>query len=360
MKFEELLAISPFPLVDLSAPASPRDGFLVSAPAECRKNFSADDRCRQHYDSLKAKSGVVVQCPYGFASCAPHTLEVALTGVVPFPRLGGDAERTRGKRYPNNRVATTALDRAAVGLFQARKRVHDAETDVARKQSVALHEIRKLNRKVKQTAERLCMKESPQDIDAASPELVRILKTSELMSSQFDVLELLANEGLASLPMNTRCELYRIFDKCSRIYQPEGSRDRIIIRAPHGFVPLALVCDKTFPIIPTVLIENAIKHSLPDTRVEVELRPEGDTCVVSVSSVARGDVQLTPVIFGRGVRGTSEVEGSGNGLYLAQLIARQHGTEITLHTTPWGGNRQRVAFAFRLALVPEQGVGVKP
>lgn len=356
MKFDELLAVSPFPMVDLTNIKSPSDGFLMSAPAECRKNFSADDRCRHHYENLRRKLGVVMQCPYGFTSFAPPKLNVALTGVIPFPRVGGEAERVRAKRYPFNKIPTAALERAATGLSVAERRVHEAETDVAKKQSIALHEIRKLNGKVKQTAERLCMKESPHDIDAASPELVRILKTSELMSYQFEVLELLANEGLASLPVNTRCELYRIFDKCARIYQPEGSRDRISIRAPHGFSRVAVVCDKTFPIIPTVLIENAIKYSVPDSRTEVDLRPEGDACIISVSSVARGDIQLTPAIFGRGIRGTSGVEGSGNGLYLAQLIANQHKTEIVLSTVPWGGNRQKVTFTLRLALLPEQGI----
>jgi signal transduction histidine kinase len=59
---------------------------------------------------------------------------------------------------------------------------------------------------------------------------------------------------------------------------------------------------------------------------------------------------LTPEIFDRGVRATTNVEGSGKGLYLAQLVARQHGTQIQLEAERWGDD-QRVRFMLRLALV---------
>lgn len=308
------------------------------------------EQCREHYQRLAKSPGHPTQCPFGFTSLAIGDFGVAFTGLIPYPRLGGEAERTRAKRYPDNKVPVSAIYTAARGFSQAERRIRDAETDVARKQTVALHEIRKLNGKVKQTAERLCTKESPYDTDAASPELVRILKTAELMSYQFEVLELLANEGLASLPLNTESDVCRLFDKCVRIYQPEGKADRISIRNSGG-TAMVRVCDKTFPIIPSVLIENAIKHSLADSPVHVDVRLERDgTCVISVSSRCRKDVHLTPEIFDRGVRATTNVEGSGNGLYLAQLVARQHGTQIQLEAEPWGDD-QRVRFMLRLALV---------
>ena len=323
----------------------------MSAPAECRKNFARDGQCKAHYHRLSKAPAQPTQCPFGFTSFAIPNFSVAFTGLVPYPRLGGESERSRAKRYPDNKVPISSMEGAARGFAKAESRIREAETDVAKKQSVALHEIRKLNAKVKQTAERLCRRESPHDIDGASPELVRILKTAELMSYQFEVLELLANEGLASLPLNTTSDVYRLFDKCVRIYQPEGAADRISIRSTSGGTAMVKVCDKTFPIVPSVLIENAIKHSVPESPVHVEVRLDRDgTCVISVASRCRNDVRLTPDIFDRGVRATTDVEGSGNGLYLAQLVARQHNTEIQLQTEPWGGD-QRVMFMLRLALV---------
>src|SRR6266404_6310899 len=98
MDLDHLVPLSPFPLVQIQAPDPPRDGFLVSAPAECRKNFARDDRCRQHYQRLEKAPNRAIQCPFGFTSLAIQNFGVAFTGLIPYPRLGGEAERVRAKR----------------------------------------------------------------------------------------------------------------------------------------------------------------------------------------------------------------------------------------------------------------------
>jgi signal transduction histidine kinase len=153
------------------------------------------------------------------------------------------------------------------------------------------------------------------------------------------------------LPPNTISEVYRVFDKCVRIYR-EIAKDRISIKAAPGFAPRARVNDKTFPIIATALIENAIKHSVPDDRIAVELAMDGSHhCLVSVSNTARGNVPLTPAIFGRGVRGETEAEGSGNGLYLANLVAKQHSATLDVQCAPTSPGRQRVTLKLRVPLI---------
>jgi light-regulated signal transduction histidine kinase (bacteriophytochrome) len=210
-------------------------------------------------------------------------------------------------------------------------------------QSMALHEIRKLNSKVKQTAERLCRRESPEDTDDASPDLVKILKASELMSRQFDVIELLANEELAMLPLNSISEVYKIFDKCARIYRTASMR--INLDAPAGYYPRVDVCDKTFPIIPSVLIENALKYSAPASEVRVTFSQDGPhTVTVCVSNVSLLAAPLTDAVFERGYRGPTDTDGSGNGLYVAQLVAKQHGATIRLDTSGIPNGRTRVTF----------------
>lgn len=338
-----------FPTVDLVAPTAPKDGIMVFAPPECRKFFARDSRCRQHYESLRTSEGIF-QCPFGFASLAVRRLGIAFTAVIPHPRLGGKQERLRAKLRPQNKVLQTALERAGIGLISADERILEAETEAVRKQTVALHEIRKLNRTVKQTAERLCKEDSPQDIDNAAPPLVRILKTAELMSYQFEILELLANESLVDLPLQTDSEIYRLIDKVVRIYRPENQPERISLRA-SGPSPTVRVCDKTFSIIPTVLIENALKHSPKGSRIVVDVRSDGTGCVISVSSYAAGNLVISDELFAKGIRGTTLVEGSGHGLHLAQLVARQHGTVISVTAESLTPQTQRITFALGLRII---------
>jgi signal transduction histidine kinase len=307
---------------------------LVARPSVCQRNYNRSGLCREHYERLAKASGRVaapVQCPYGFASYSVFRdpVRVAFTGVIPYPRVGGELERAHAKRFPENRVAVSALEKGGTALLAAADRLGQLETEAVKGHSMALHEIRKLNRSVKQTAERLCLKEHPEDPQASNPDLVRIWKTSELMSQQFDIIEILANESLASLPLNSRFNLYKLVDKCVRIYRP-GSDRRIALTAPHPYSPEIQACDKTVAIIPTVLIENALRYSLPGTEVTVSLRPAEGQCLLEVSDLTAANPDLTPKVFGRGVRASPDTEGSGTGLYVAQLVARQHGSEITM------------------------------
>jgi light-regulated signal transduction histidine kinase (bacteriophytochrome) len=275
------------------------------------------------------------------------SVKVALTGFVPFPRLGGSAEKSAAKHHPDLKVSRESVRLAADSLRVAQSRLDDIEHRAAKQQSMALHEIRKLNRTVKQTAERICRNESPSDPDRATKELVSIWKASELMSQQFEVIELLANESLATLPLKNDCEPYRIFDKCARIY-----RDRwkdIVLWAPPGFSPSMAACDKTFPILASVLIENATKYALSGTTIKIDFRPiggAGGRFGIEVRNVAEPSVPLSRNILLKGVRGSSDGEGSGNGLYVAGLVARQHGSELSLdiHDVPGVPGRVNVAF----------------
>src|SRR5687767_15069352 len=110
MRFDELLALSTFPIVDLREPTPPTASFMISAPSECVRNFGKDDLCRKHYKLLsEGTSSGPFPCPFGFASFAVRQFNVAFSGVIVYPRLGGDLERMRAKKYPDNRVQATAF-----------------------------------------------------------------------------------------------------------------------------------------------------------------------------------------------------------------------------------------------------------
>jgi len=303
--------------------------------------------CHEHYRGVLSKADeTFVQCPFGFTTLITRAgaSRFALTGVVAHPRFHTANETKVGKQYPENRTTRKALLTVSDALKSVAAKLHALESGTIQQYSMALHEIRKLNRQVKQTAERMCLRESPKNPDEAAPDLVKILKTSELMTRQFDVIEILANEDLTRLPANQTAEVYKIFDKCARIYRTESQK--ITIEAPFNFHPKVAACDKTFPIIPSVLIENALKYSIPHSEIRIAFRPWGaGSVMVSVSNLAVLKVALGNAVFDRGYRAASDKEGSGNGLYVAQLVARQHGSKIQLEVAEAGNGQQRVTFA---------------
>jgi signal transduction histidine kinase len=282
----------------------------------------------------------------------------ALTGFIPFPRLGGSKERIEARRHNNAKIATGAVKKSALGLAQTQQHFLKLEESVLQSHSMALHEIRKLNRTVKHNAERLCRQASPEDIDKAPKELVTIYKTSELMSNEYDVIEVLANLTQAELPLNRVSELYKVFDKCVRIYKAVAGGRRLLLRAEYGYSPRIVVSDKTFHIIPSVFIENALKYSLPGSEIRITLEPDSnnENCILTVTNESEGNQQLDDRVFQRGFRASSLIDGSGNGLYVAQAIAKQHNTQITVESTLLSSSRVKHTFTVAFKTTHEKFV----
>lgn len=363
---EFIASLSPLPFVDLNKPKEPSDGMTIELSDTCRKNYKSGKFCEAHYQAMASgsKDGSLVQCPYGFASVkfTATNLSFALTGFVPYPRLGGSKEPIVAKRHSQVKVASERVKKVGLRLLEVIHRYLDMEKETKQRllelenltiknQSMGLHEIRKLNRSIKHAAERLCKKDCPEDPDKAQKELVTIFKSSELMSREFDVIEILSDATQTKLPHNIVSDLYRIFDMCVKIYREVAGGRKILLRAPNNYSPRVPACDKTFHIIPSVFIENALKYSLPGSEIRITIEPadEPQRCVVTVVNESEGQQILDNRIFERGYRANSLKDGSGIGLYVAQLVAEQHNTEIKVESIPLTATRVKHTFtvAFR-------------
>lgn len=339
------------PTVDLDDIGVPESGLVIKCPEECKKNFAKSNACRAHYEAIAAARsfGEIVQCPYGFSSvaCKTQSQIIALTGFVPYLRQGGAKERRVAKKYPDCKLPESEISRACEILRETEVRIRKLEQEAVERHSMALHEIRKLNRTVKQAAERLCRSGGQFDAANADPAIVKIWKAAELMSAQFEIIEILANESLLDLPLNSDIEFYRLLDKCVRIYNSADKR-RIILTTADGYSGRIRACDKTISVVPTTLIENALKYSPNMTTVKVKLQLHGQKCRVSVENETSFDPELDESLFKKETRGRNArafaSEGSGNGLYLAQLVAKQHGTKLEVDTFKIHADRFRSVF----------------
>jgi light-regulated signal transduction histidine kinase (bacteriophytochrome) len=347
--FHDVANLSSLPVVDLHNIRLPTNGTQCETPLSCQKHFKRSDACKEHYETLlsaAATVGTLVQCPYGFASYRVDLdrLQIAITSLIPHPRLGGPQESALAKTHSANKTSVDAIKGIERQLRKLERHLEELEKRTIEGHAVALHEIRKLNAKIKQSSERLCMDESPLDPERATPQLVTVWKSSELMSLQFDIIEILANESLATLPVSSETEIYRLFDKCARIYDASSQQRRIKLVAPYDFRPVVRVCDKTIAIIPTALIENALKYSLADTPVVIEFYTSKMTCCVDVKNQAILPAALTNEVLKKGVRLGATKEGSGNGLFLAKLVASQHNAKLTVATRPLGDGLTECTF----------------
>lgn len=323
---------SPLPVVDLTEIGMPTDGIHVKIPGPCRKNY-AKGKCEEHYQRLANSEPLdnsFVQCPYGFCSFPVRTKSrhFALTSIVPYPREGGSRESQNARNHKECKIARVEVEVIARELKLAIEEIAKMESEMVKRNSMSLHELRKFNRTIKQTAERRCRVEEPDNPSAADPELVKIWKAAEFMSTHFEIIELIADETLTDLPANHRVSMYRLVDKVVHLYKDRRiDVDVSLSASPPGFGGDVFVCDRTIHMIPTVLIDNAIKYASRGSKVYVEISQEEGKCKFSVTNAFKSSIQLGRDIFEKGVR-HSEIDGTGFGLYLAHLIAKQHKSKI--------------------------------
>ena len=100
------------------------------------------------------------------------------------------------------------------------------------------------------------------------------------------------------------------------------------------------------------LIGNAIGHSPAGGTVTVTVRREGDSIVIAVADegdgIPAGDLDR---VFEPGVRLTDARPGSGLGLAVVRAVAREHGGEVEVESSPGQGA------TFRLVLPGASGAG---
>ncbi len=104
------------------------------------------------------------------------------------------------------------------------------------------------------------------------------------------------------------------------------------------------------------LLENAVKHTGPEDSIELSVRREGDSAVISVvdsgSGIAEEDLDRIFDRFARADHGRSRTEGGmGLGLAIVKTIVGAHGGEVRVRSTPGKGS----VFEIRLPLLPRDG-----
>jgi signal transduction histidine kinase len=303
------------------------DGLEVPSPNVCREYIATKPECARHYGNQSARGGGFVQCPFGFTTRGFQFSGKTwfVSGVVAHPRFDTANERALAKKLPASRVSRTSVD-SVVDLATAVERARaDAIAEAAEVLPQAFHALRKLNGAIIQYSERAI-----EDFGEARS-LLSIKSAAELMRNNFDILEALSNiEGMQSLPLDGTVNLFDLAFKMKRVYQEKAAARSISINV---YGPRAIIkgSQKSFPLVPAVLLENAIKYGTTQEPVSVNISVKGTRVQLAVEN--RSNHPIDPVrCFERGARFASGVEGGGFGLFLAQEVVKAHYGSIVCET----------------------------
>lgn len=298
------------------------DGLEVPSPAMCRESIATKPECARHYLSQSARGEGFQQCPFGFTTRSfPFAGKTwFVSGVVAYPRFDTANERALAKKFPGSRVSRAsvlAVTQVAAAVEKARA---DAIAEGAKVLPQAFHELRKLNGTIIQHSERALADFG----DARS--LLSIKGAAELMRNNFDILEALSNiEGMRSLPLDGTVNLFDLAFKMKRVYQERAAARSISINV-QGVRAIIKGSQKSFPLVPAVLLENAIKYGTAQEPIVVGISAKGPRAQLVVENRSAHPIDPRRC-FERGVRFASGIEGGGFGLFLAkEVVAAHHGS----------------------------------
>jgi signal transduction histidine kinase len=311
-----------YPMFD-SSTGRLENGSLIKSSSFCEKSIHSKPECLKHYAAMKSREEGYYQCPFGMTS---RNLYYAgnlyvITGLVAFPRFGTEVEQNMAKRFPEIKVARESIEaniRAIRDIEQVRAA---AVQEAGQVLPQAFHELRKLNGAILQHAEKEIGERGE------TPGLLTIRSAAELMRNNFDILEALSNiEGMKALPTDATINLFDLTYKTKRVLEQRANARSMQIQL-DGIRAIIPGNQKSFPIVPAVLLENAIKYGKPGKVIKAEVGVVNNKAVLSVEN--ESDSFIDPVrCFERGVRFSDAVEGGGFGLFLAKQIVVSHNGSI--------------------------------
>lgn len=317
-----------------------RDGLSHEVPAYCKKNFRRKECQEFHLNNTCEKP---IECPYGFTA-----LRVQGTFWQVFGMIDTSTKMPKERKNSNrsNVTSNTRITKWAETLkFQTQKIEEKSEQQTGDALYV-LHDIRISNGQIKTNAEReIRNRNSGIDFgdafDRAPSTLKSIYKASELLTGQLDMIDFYYNPSQITRGRKYYTHVYKLFDKIRRISQIKADARNIqlnMIGSSTSEAPLY----ESIAILPQILIDNAIKYSIPGGEVIISVTEDKRLINVSVSSVGPIiEEDEKELIFSRRVRGRyaeqSGVTGSGIGLWVASKVCKYNNVSLELKIEPREG-----------------------
>ena len=172
-------------------------------------------------------------------------------------------------------------------------------------------------------------------VENADSEIRTLYHAINLLDNRLKMMPLISNPEAARYGQVSKCSPYKIFDKIRRIFNDSASKKGITIDLrSDSYITLEPLVYDSFLTIPFVLVENAIKYSKNNGTIYINLKQRGNEVIVKVTSYGPVvTVENQEKIFEKGFKDPNAKkfasQGSGIGLYLANIVASAHNLEIS-------------------------------
>lgn len=165
-----------------------------------------------------------------------------------------------------------------------------------------------------------------------------------------NLLDMSRIEGGALKPEKDWYSIGEVIESVVQRLEPSANEHPLSVEMEPDLPLLLLDFAQVYQVI-TNILENALKHTPPGTRIEVRAGKTGDTIVVDIQDNGPGvPREHLPHLFDKFYQvEKGEHNGTGLGLAIARGLVEAHGGHITASDRPGGGLQIR----FTLPLTPD-------
>jgi len=308
---------------------APSDGALLRCSDFCDSAYKSGATCESFYKNIKTEG--YFTCPYGF-SCRSFLVKnemhfftgIAIKGHYDHGKL------KRGNRLPGDIISEQFVDGAIhqlVTVQGVRADYNKFRKDV-NVYSRVLHEVRNYNAALKAYAERA---KSSDEISYLKRSVNSFFAISQMISSRLNYTNYLLNPAVAR---RRSISIYKKIDKSVRLYRVIAKSRNISINL-NGSSQNEVNGYNFLEQLPAILIENAVKYSVDNTSIEVDINDDPEGVVFTVSNTG---IFIHPEeqekIFQNKYRGkearASNISGTGQGLRFVKQVVNLHQGKIEL------------------------------
>lgn len=330
-------------------------GLIAKPAAQCER---CDEQC------IRGRIGELSICSYGL-NYLRLSEEVLLFGFLVQGEVSSPAQAKALRQNPGSVIKRDLLNksieilRTDQEIFKnSRQKALDAIVEEYRRTSMFkvdflevlrpemtrslgfLHDYKQFVARVKQNINVVLQARYPNEslesqLARALPSEKAIYWAAALMEEKLHTALMLTQpESLASAP-RTPFRLHAVVLKHIRIYQAAFDEKGIRV-IQQGKSEGQIYAPRAFAAIPHTLLDNALKYSQRGGQVVIRFDESESEIELSVTShgpkIVGDEIHQIFELFKRGAAASvQEEEGSGIGLYLAQFMAHDLGTQITVH-----------------------------
>lgn len=328
------LDISPWPVITATGELSP--GILLEINPTC--STCEHRSCRSFHD---VASPLVTEhiCSKGY-SCFSHKGQASTVYVGLANPERADLRRIIERQYKYHftlRQISDWIKRTENAISAFTTSTNDYTTRALVR---SLHNIQPAVNTVVRSSEAIINtlqgRDFSEKLSSADKSLKDMYYCAKLVIWMIDIQHNLINPDSITYGKRSPRQIYQTVDRLVRSFRLLASPNRIRINLT-GTSYMPINAYESIANLFVILLDNAVKYSLEDQQISVEVQDSGDRVTVSVTSFGPMiDRDELLKIFNPGYRGKFgrmfTDEGTGRGLYIASLIAEKHNTKVICET----------------------------